>query len=310
MLDEFLNGAGRLLSASAYEGRVQAFVVDGGPVVEALRRAHDTEPAVTAALGRTALAALLFAARLKADDHVVTVRLDGDGPAGTLLATATGAGTVRGLAGRPRPGIEQVNADGKLNVAGAVGRTGTMSVVSDMGLGRPYGSTVELVSGEVGEDIAHYLARSEQIPSAVGVGVFVAADGTVESAGGYLVQLVGGLEDALVAELEQRLRALPHPTVMLRNGEQPEQILSRMFGDGWVGREWREVRFHCPCSRDRAERALMLLGEEVLVELLEEANETGSTELCCEFCGDDFQFGPDDLETLIADVRASRTGGG
>lgn len=310
MLDAFLNGEGRQLAATAFGGRVRAVVVDGGAVVEALRRAHDPEPAVTAALGRTALAALLFAAQFKQEDHVVTVRFDGGGPAGTVLATATGAGTVRGLAGHPRPGIEQVNQAGKLNVAGAVGTQGTLSVVRDMGMGRPYGSTVELVTGEIGDDIAHFLARSEQIRSAVGVGVFVSADGTVESAGGYLVQLVGGLDDEEVEQLESRVRNLPHPTVMLQNGERPEHILSRMFGDDWVGREERSVRFHCPCTRDRAERALILLGEEVLLELVGEAETTGTTELCCEFCGDNFLFDPEDLQTMIADVRASRTGGG
>lgn len=310
MLDEFLNRDGRLLSASAFDGRVRAVVLDGGPVVEALRRAHDPEPAVTAAIGRTAIAALLFASQFKKDEHVVTVRFDGGGPAGTVLATATGAGTVRGLAGRPRPGIEQVRSDGKLNVSGAIGHSGTMSVVRDIGMGRPYGSTVELVSGEIGDDLAHFMARSEQVPSAVGVGVFVAADGTVESAGGYLVQLMGGLHDDEVEAIESRIRALPHPTAMLRDGERPEHILSRLFGDDWVGRGERPVRFHCPCSRDRAERALMLLGEEVLLELIEDAEAPEPTELCCEFCGDNFNFTPEELRTMIADVRAARTGGG
>jgi len=310
MLPGLSTGEGRLVSASALDGRVRAVVLDGGPVVETMRRAHDTEPAVTAALGRTVLGALLLASQLKKDDHVVTLRVDGGGPAGTLLVTATGAGTVRGLAGRPRPGIEQVNDEGKLNVSGAVGRTGTLSVVRDLGLGRPYGSTVELVSGEVGEDLAHYLARSEQVRSAVGVGVFVSEDGSVDSAGGYLVQLLGGLNDEDVEQLERRIRALPHPTVMLLNGERPEHILSRMFGDDWVHGGDRRVSFHCPCTRDRAERALVLLGEETLLELMDEARIVGATEVNCEFCGDSFDFDADRLEALLGDLRASRTGGG
>ena len=310
MQEGFATGAGRMVAAAGFDGRVRAIVVDAQAVIEGLRLAHDSEPAVTAALGRTALGALLFAAQLKKDDQVVTVRFDGDGPAGTVLATATGSGTVRGMAGDPRPGIVQVNEAGKLNVAGAIGTSGTMSVVRDLGLGRPYGSTVELVSGEVGDELAHYLARSEQVPSAVGVGVFVGADGVVESAGGYLVQILGGLDDDEVEEIEARIRALPMPTVMLQNGERPEHILARMFGDEWVRKDERDVRFHCPCSRDRAERALMLLGDDILVELLDEARLTGRTELSCEFCGDRFHFEAGELETLLADVRASKTGGG
>ena len=299
-----------MISAAGFGGRVRATIVDAREVVEALRQAHDTEPAVTAALGRTALGALLFAAQFKKDEQVVTVRFDGDGAAGTVLATATGSGTVRGMAGDPRPGIEQVNDAGKLNVAGAIGTTGTMSVVRDLGLGRPYGSTLELVSGEVGDELAHYLAHSEQVPSAVGVGVFVGADGVVESAGGYLVQILGGLDEDEVQEIEARIRALPMPTVMLQNGERPEHILARMFGDDWVRNDERDVRFHCPCSRERAERALILLGQEVLHEIMEEARLTGRTELSCEFCGDRFHFDADEMETLLADARATETGGG
>ena len=309
-MQEFSQGAGRMISAAGFGGRVRAIVLDAREVIEALRQAHDTEPAVTAALGRTALGALLFAAQLKKDDQVVTVRFDGNGAAGTVLATATGSGTVRGLAGNPRPDIEQVDDAGKLNVAGAIGTEGTMSVVRDLGLGNPYGSTLELVSGEVGDELAHYLAKSEQIPSAVGVGVFVGADGAVESAGGYLVQLLGGLDEVEVQEIEARIRALPMPTVMLQNGERPEHILTRMFGDDWVRNEERDVRFHCPCSRERAERALILLGQAMLTELLDEARMTGRTELSCEFCGDRFHFDAEEMETLLADARAGETGGG
>lgn len=310
MQEGLSNGAGRMVSAAGFGGRVRAVVLDARDVVESLRQAHDTEPAVTAALGRTALGALLFAAQLKKDDQVVTIRFDGDGAAGTVLATATGGGTVRGLAGNPRPEIDQVNESGKLNVAGAIGTNGTMSVVRDLGLGRPYGSTLELVSGEVGDELAHYLTKSEQVPSAVGVGVFIGSDGAVESAAGYLVQLLGGLEEAEMKELEARIKALPMPSAMLQNGEQPEHILARMFGDDWTRNDERDVRFHCPCSRERAERALILLGQTTLEELLEEARVTGRTELSCEFCGDRFHFDADEMETLLADARASETGGG
>src|SRR5690606_28534646 len=155
--------------------------------------------------------ALLFGAMLKSSDHMVTIRMMGNGPAGILLASANGSGGVRGLVGNPQPQVEQVR-NGKLDVRGAVGTDGFLTVTRDLGLGQPYVGTVEIVSGEVGEDLAHYLARSEQIPSAVGIGVFVEPDGSVAAAGGYLVQLLPGVDDAEAARIESVIRGLPHPT--------------------------------------------------------------------------------------------------
>ena len=166
--------------------------------------------------------ALLLSALLKEERHSVTLRIQGDGPAGTLIASANGAGEVRGLVGNPRPDVEQAR-DGKLNVSGVVGRTGRLAVTRDLGLRQPYIGTVELVSGEIGDDLAHYLARSEQVPSAVGIGVYVQADGSVEAAGGYMVQLLPEADDTDADAVETAVRALPHPTVMLREGDTPER---------------------------------------------------------------------------------------
>ena len=160
-----------LVRATALEGLIGAFAMEATALVNDLRSRHGTDPAVTAALGRLATGALFFGAMLKGDAHMVTIRIRGSGPAGTLLASANGTGGVRALVGNPQPDIAQVR-NGKLNVSGAVGTTGHLTVTRDLGMGQPYNGTVDLVSGEVGQDLAHYLARSEQVPSAVGIGVF------------------------------------------------------------------------------------------------------------------------------------------
>jgi molecular chaperone Hsp33 len=289
-----------LLRATALDGLVRAFALDASGVVAELQRRHQTFPAATAALGRLSLGALLFGAMLKEEDHLVTLRIQGDGPGGTLLASANGRGEVRGLIGNPQPDVAQ-SRDGKLNVSGVVGTSGHLTVTRDLGMRHPYVGTVELVSGEVGEDLAHYLVRSEQIPSALGIGVFVQSE-TI-AAGGYLVQLLPGVSDDVAAGIEATIRALPHPTRLLRDGDTPEVILERIFGD--VGYELlgrTPVRFACPCSRDRAERAILLLGERPIHEMLEDARAEGRLELKCEFCTELYHFTPADLKALLAQL--------
>jgi molecular chaperone Hsp33 len=240
---------------------------------------------------------------LKDEDQLVTLRIQGDGPVGVVLASANGRGEVRGLVGNPRPDIEQVNDRGKLNVAGAVGKSGYLTVTRDLGMREPYSSMVELVSGEVGEDLAHYFQRSEQIPSAVGIGVFVRADGSVEAAGGYIVQILAGMSDQEVGEIEAIIGSLPHPTTMLRSGETPEQILTRIFPGGYEMLERQDVRFHCPCTRDRAQRALVLLGVDALIELTNDDAEKGFTEAVCEFCAAIYRFTSAEMQELVAQAE-------
>jgi molecular chaperone Hsp33 len=183
-----------MVRGTALEGRVRAFAVQATGVVREMQQRHGTYPAVSAALGRTAMGALLLAAAsLKKEEQLLTIDVRGDGPVKRLICTANGRGEVRGLAGDPHVHADSVRP-GKLNVAGVVGTSGYLSVTKDLGMREPYKGMVELQSGEIGDDLAHYLARSEQTPSAVGVGVFVAASGEVEAAGGFLVQLLPGLD--------------------------------------------------------------------------------------------------------------------
>ena len=180
------------MRATALDERVRAFAINATGVVKELQRRHDTHPAVTAALGRTAMGALLLSAStLKEPDQLLTVDVRGNGPVRRILVTADGRGQVRGLVGDPHVHAESRN--GKLNVRGVVGTDGYLAVTKDLGMRETYRGMVELVSGEIGEDLAYYLAKSEQTPSAVGIGVFVNPDLSVEAAGGYLVQLLPGL---------------------------------------------------------------------------------------------------------------------
>ena len=286
-----------LVRATACDGLVRAFAVDSTTLVNELQTRHDTDPAVTAALGRLATGTLLFGAMLKEEDQLVTVRVRGDGPAGVLLASANGNGEVRGLVANPRPDIPQ-SRNGKLNVSGAVGTSGQITVTRDLGLRQPYVSTVEIVSGEVGEDLAEYLARSEQVPSAVGIGVFVLPDRSVEAAGGYIVQLMPGVTDSEAARIDAVVRELPHPTTMLRGGESPEDILGRIFGNAYELLERKPVRFHCPCSKERVERAILLLGGVAITEMIAESDNDRSTEVICQFCNATYYLSTADLEDL------------
>jgi molecular chaperone Hsp33 len=288
-----------MVRATALDGLVRAFAIDSTATVAELRRRHATDPAVTAALGRLATGTLLFGAMLKDEDQLVTVRVQGNGPAGTLLASANGNGEVRGLVSNPRPDVEQVNDRGKLNVSGVVGTEGRLTVTRDLGMRQPHTSTVELVSGEVGEDLAHFLATSEQIPSAVGIGVFVQATGDVEAAGGYIVQLMPGIADSQAAKIESVIRNLPHPTSMLREGDSPERMLTRIFDNDLQILENKPVRFHCPCSKERAERALMLLGRDELSAIIEADAEKGATEVVCQFCTAAYRISISELEALL-----------
>jgi molecular chaperone Hsp33 len=292
-----------MVRATALDGLVRAFAIDSTETVGELRRRHATDPAVTAALGRLATGTLLFGAMLKEEDQLVTVRVQGNGPAGTLLASANGNGEVRGLVSNPRPDVEQVNAKGKLNVSGVVGTEGRLTVTRDLGMRQPHTSTVELVSGEVGEDLAHFLATSEQTPSAVGIGVFVQTTGDVEAAGGYIVQLMPGISESIASEIESVIRDLPHPTTMLRDGDSPEQMLTRIFDRDLQILEHKPVRFHCPCSRERAERALLLLGEEEIRHIMEADAKKGTTEVVCQFCTSVYTFTMTELETLLSTLN-------
>lgn len=304
MTETSLNGThdNYLVRATVLDGKVRAFSMNATGVVAEMQRRHDTFPAVTAALGRTAMGALLLAAAsLKEEDQVLSVEVKGGGPVGRVLATANGRGEVRGMVSRPHVHAESVRP-GKLNVAGVVGTTGYLSVTKDLGMRDTYQGTVELLSGEIGEDFAYYLTQSEQTPSGVGLGVFVNRDGSVEAAGGFLVQLLPGLEDDEIAAIERAIAALPHPTEMIREGLSPEQVLERVFPEGFELLDRYPVAFRCPCSRERFEAAIVSLGQADLERIIAEETEP-TTEVVCHFCNERYHFTPSEMEEILRSAR-------
>ncbi len=296
-----MNERNYLVRATALGGRVRAFALDATNVVHELQRRHDTFPAVTAALGRTAMGGLLLAsASLKEEGQALSVEVRGGGPAGRLLVTANHAGEVRGMVTHPHAHVESVN--GKLNVRGVVGTDGYLSVTKNLGMKDTYQGTVELQSGEIGEDIAYYLLKSEQTPAAVGIGVFVGSDGTVAAAGGYLVQLLAGLSDDEIVEIERRVASLPHPTTLIREGSTPEAILSRIFPEGYEQTDRYPVDFHCPCSRERFESAIVSLGEAEVARIIAEEEEP-TTEIVCHFCNERYYFDAWEMQEILRNAR-------
>lgn len=290
-----------LVRATALGDRVRAFALNATGVVAEIQRRHDTFPAVTAAVGRTAMGALLMAAAsLKEEEQHLTVEVRGDGPAGRILATANGRGQVRGLASNPHAHAPSVN--GKLNVAGVVGTEGYLAVTKDLGMRDTYQGMVELISGEIGMDLAYYLTKSEQTNSGLAVGVFVEPNAGVTAAGGFLVQLLPGLEEDEIAAIEARMSALPHPTTMIREGVSPEDILERIFPEGYDLLDRYPVAFHCPCSRERFEAAIVSLGEAEVQRIVEEET-APKTEVVCHFCNERYYFTPTEMQEILAAAR-------
>jgi len=294
--------ADQLIRAIAAEGGIRAVGIISTRLTEEARQRHKLSYVATAALGRTMSAGLLLASSMKRENSRVNIRIKGNGPLDGLLVDAGLDGTVRGYVFQPDVELPP-NPQGKLDVGGAVGNEGFLYVVRDIGHGYPYSSTVELVSGEIGEDITHYLFTSEQTPSALLVGVFVGADG-VTAAGGILVQIMpkAAQNEALISTLEARIAELKGFTPLLREGKTLPEIFESLLGD--LGLEIfpdvQLVRFDCRCSFDRVLSALRTLGEAELLDMIEK---DGGAEATCEFCGEVYQATDQHLSELVQDLQ-------
>ena len=256
----------------------------------------------TAALGRSMASGLLLSSNMKKEDSRVNLHFKGDGPLGTILADAGLDGTVRGYVQHPQVELPP-NDQGKLDVGRAVGHNGYLHVVRDIGYGQPYSSTVQLVSGEIGEDVASYLVNSEQTPSALLVGVFVGEMG-VTAAGGILLQIMPQAvrDQSLIDLLESRVSQLTGFTPLLQEGKTLKQIMRQLLGDLdlFIFPESQPVRFHCGCSWKRVLGALKMLGEAELQDMIEKDE---GAEAICQFCGEVYQADETQLNQLIADLR-------
>ncbi len=283
------------------DASVTATAIDALDIVSRIEQIHQPSAVVTAALGRLSIAASLMGIGLKGENDSLTLRVNGNGPAGVLIAVADSFGNVKSYVANPVVEIP-LNAKGKLDVAGAVGTDGTLSVVKDMGLREPYSGQVPLVSGEIAEDIASYFAVSEQVPTVCGLGVLVNPDLTVKAAGGYLIQLLPFADESVIDIIEKNISEIPSVTQMLTSGMTAEDIAMRVL-EGLEPNVLDEfdAQYRCDCSRERVERALISMGRRELEEMAEEQE---ISEVCCHFCDKKYNFTRDEIRAL-AD-RASR----
>lgn len=286
---------GKIISTLAADGSVMCHAIDSTDMVARAEQLHRTSATVTAALGRLLTAASLMGNMLKGERDSITLRLNGDGPSGVVIAVSDSHGNARGYVENPIVEIP-LNQYGKLDVAGAVGKTGSLYVMRDLGLKEPYISQTPIVSGEIAEDITHYYAASEQVPTVCALGVLVAPDLTVLNAGGFLIQLLPGAPESAIDRLEEMLAGMEPVTKMLADGKSAEDIAMRAlagFEPNVVGEF--PVAYRCDCSRERVERALLSLGRD---ELLSMADEQPVTEVDCHFCNKKYRYSPDELRGL------------
>jgi molecular chaperone Hsp33 len=267
--------------------------VDSTEIVNEIFRIHKTSPVASAALGRLSTAAVIMGSLMKNESDLLTLRLDGGGSAGIITATADFRGNVRCCAGNYNVDLP-LNAAGKLDVAGYVGREGLLGVIRDTGLKEPHAAQVPLVSGEIAEDITSYYAVSEQIPTVCALGVLVERDWSIKAAGGFLLQLLPPVEEEKIEFIENNIKKMQSVTEMLERGLTAADIaLAGLEGlDGNILDEW-EVFYKCDCSRERTEELLVSLGRE---ELLSLAEKNEKIEVCCHFCDKKYHFEPNEIK--------------
>lgn len=289
-----------LVKATAADNGIRAFAATTRDLVEHARQVHNTSPVATAALGRLMTAGVMMGSMMKGDEDLITLQIKGDGPIQGIVVTADSHGGVKGYVYNPEVLIH-ANAKGKLDVAGAVGQ-GELRVIRDTGLKDPYVGTIQLVSGEIAEDITYYFAASEQIPSAVALGVLMDRANFVKQAGGLIIQLMPFASDELVEKLEQKIAQITSLTSLLDQGMTPEQILEFVLGDlGLEIMDTMPLEFSCNCSRERVEKAVLSAGAGELQDMIEDGK---NIEVSCHFCGEKYEFSIDDLRSMLK--RATR----
>lgn len=285
----------QIIRVIAKDAPVKAMAITARDTVERARAIHDCWPVASAALGRLLMAASMMGAVLKAEDGSVTLRVRGGGPLGALTAVSDSGGNVRGYVQNPAVDVPR-KAKGKLDVGVAVGGEGDLTVIRDLGMKEPYIGSVQLVGGEIAEDIAAYFVESEQIPTACALGVLIAPDQTVQAAGGYLIQLLPGADDAVVSAVERGVARLGAVSARLDGGMEPLELLQEVLADFELEvLETTPIEYRCYCSEERVSRALISLGREELDKLIREQD---GAELTCQFCDRVYRYSGDQLRAL------------
>ena len=284
-----------IIRATAANDQIRAFAAVTTEMVETAREHHNTSPVATAALGRLLTAGAMMGSMMKGEKDVLTLQIKAGGPLQGITVTADSHGNVKGYVGNPDVCIP-ANSKGKLDVAGAVG-PGFLTVIKDMGLKEPYSGQVMLQTCEIAEDLTYYFATSEQVPSAVGLGVLMNKNNTVRQAGGFIVQLMPFAEEEVISRLEQNVQKINSVTNLLEEGHTPESLLEKVLeGFDIQINEKMDTRFHCNCSKERVAKALISIGRKELNEMIQEGK---PIEMNCHFCNTNYNFTVEELKEIL-----------
>ena len=284
-----------IIRATAANDQIRAFAAVTTQMVETAREHHNTSPVATAALGRLLTAGAMMGSMMKGEKDVLTLQIKAGGPLQGITVTADSQGNVKGYVGNPDVCIP-ANSKGKLDVAGAVG-PGFLNVIKDMGLKEPYSGQVMLQTCEIAEDLTYYFATSEQVPSAVGLGVLMNKNNTVRQAGGFIVQLMPFAEEEVISRLEQNVQKINSVTNLLEEGHTPESLLEKVLeGFDMQINEKMDTRFHCNCSKERVAKALISIGRKELNEMIQEGK---PIEMNCHFCNTNYNFTVEELKEIL-----------
>ena len=289
-----------LIRAIGANGAVRVFVAYSKEMVQQARTLHHTSPVATAALGRLLTAGCMMGSTLKGDKDLITLQIRGDGPLQGIVVTADQKGRAKGYVFQPNVDIPS-KYPGKLDVSGAIGK-GSLRIIKDIGMKEPYSGEIALISGEIAEDLTYYFATSEQVPSAVGLGVLMEKDNTVKQAGGFIIQLMPSAEDEVISVLEEKLKSMDSVTNILNAGNTPEQLLEILLGD--LGLEITDTipaTYYCDCSRERVERAIISIGKKDIQEMIDDGK---PVEVRCQFCNNKYEFETEDLKHMLDKARA------
>lgn len=288
-----------IVRATAANSQIRAFAATTREMVEFARSAHNTSPVATAALGRLLTAGSMMGIMMKGEKDLLTLQVKAGGPLNGMTVTADSKGNVKGYVGNPNVVIH-ANEKGKLDVAGAVG-VGFMNVIKDMGLKEPYVGQTVLQTSEIAEDLTYYFATSEQVPSSVGLGVLMEKDNTVKQAGGFIIQLMPFTEEAVIEKLEENLKNVTSVTELLEKGHTPESLLETLLaGFDLEINEKVPTQFHCNCTKERVEKALISIGRKEIQELIDEGKEI---EMNCHFCNKNYIFTVEELKNILKACR-------
>lgn len=288
-----------IVRVTAANAAIRAFAVTGRELVETARKAHDTSPVVTAALGRLMMGGVMMGAMLKGENDLLTLQVSGDGPIKGMTVTADARGNVKGYAIEPQVMLPP-NAAGKLDVGGAVG-SGMLRVIKDMGLKEPYVGQTVLQTGEIAEDLTYYFATSEQVPSCVGLGVLMEKDNTVKQAGGFVIQLMPFTEDEVISKLEENIKKFSSVTSVLDEGKTAEEMLEILLdGLDMEITDTMPAQFYCNCDKKRVEKAIISIGKKDIEEMIAENKDI---EVNCHFCNTSYTFSVEELKEMLKKSR-------